>query len=162
MDYYKKKYKKKYSADAVLQKMFAYCSYQERCHYEVRSRVLQYEIYGDELEQIISELIEQDYLNEERFARSYVRGKFNIKSWGKVKIIQGLKFKKISQYCIDRGLEEIDPVNYDETLLKVMSNKRNLIKESDSFKIRQKLFQFALQKGYHSADINRLITQLVD
>jgi regulatory protein len=105
--------KKKYiSKDDALLKLQAYCAYQDRCHSEVRSKLLDLGIYGDDLEDIIVALIEDNFLNEERYARSYARGKFRIKQWGRLRIRRELKFRKISDYCIRKAMEEIDENDY--------------------------------------------------
>ncbi len=107
-----------------LEKLRKYCVYQDRCHSEVRSKLLSIKVYGDELEEIISILISEGFLNEERFARSYCRGKFRIKKWGRQKIRKNLIFKRVSEYCIRKGMEEINEEEYltalNETLLKAM------------------------------------------
>ncbi len=96
--------------------MQRYCAYQDRCHSEVRSKLLDLGIYGDELEEVIAELITDNFLNEERFARSYARGKFNIKKWGRIRIKQELKRRHITAYCLRKAMEEIEEEDYLKTL----------------------------------------------
>ncbi len=109
---------KKYISQAeALQKLQRYCAYQDRCHSEVRSKLLDLGIYGDELEEIIAELITDNFLNEERFARSYARGKFNIKKWGRHRIKQELKRRQITDYCLRKAMEEIEETDYLNTCL---------------------------------------------
>ncbi len=107
-----------------LEKLRKYCAFQDRCHSEVRSKLLSIKVFGDELEEIITILISEGFLNEERFARSYCRGKFRMKKWGRHKIRQNLIAKKVSKYCIKKGMEEIDEDEYlstlNATLLKAM------------------------------------------
>ena len=109
--------------DVALQKMQRYCAFQERCHSEVRQKLLELSVYGDTLEEIIAELIADNYLNEERFARSYARGKFRTKAWGRNRIKQELKMRRVSEYCIRKGLEEIEEDDYLATLEKVIHKK---------------------------------------
>lgn len=96
--------------------IYRYCNYQERAHQEVRNKLYELGATTPEVENLIAELIEADLLNEERFARSYARGKFRIKKWGRGKIKAGLKALRVSDYCIAKGLKEIDPDEYWTTL----------------------------------------------
>ena len=95
----------------AIDKLQRFCIYRDRCHSEVRSKLLQLKVFGDDLEEVISELIRTDYLNEERFSVNYARGKYRTKNWGKNKIIQELKKRSISNYCIKKALKEIDLEN---------------------------------------------------
>jgi regulatory protein len=146
--------KKYLDAATALQKLQRFCAYQERSHGEVRSKLIELGVYGDNLEMIIVELIQDNFLNEERFARIYARGKFNIKRWGKVRIKQELKQKKISDYCIKKAMEEILEEDYVKALNELVIKKANLLQESDRYKLRQKLFTYLLQKGYEIERIN--------
>ena len=96
----------------AIEKMKKYCAYQERSQSEVRQKLYSYELSNNEIENILCVLIEQNFINEERFAKTFARGKFRQKKWGKVKIKQHLKQKQISDYCIQTGLEEIDTDDY--------------------------------------------------
>jgi regulatory protein len=136
--------------DAALLKLQRYCAYQERCHQEVRSKLIEISVYGDLLEEIMAELISENYLNEERFARSYARGKFRTRSWGRIRIQQELKMRKVSDYCIRKGMEEIDEETYLETLKKIIAKKLAELHEEDNFTARQKAAQYAMRKGYES------------
>ena len=110
---------KKYtSPEDALKKLQRYCAYQDRCHKEVRSKLLDLGVYGDELEAIIAELVTENFLNEERFARSYARGKFRMRQWGKKRIVRELKVRDISEYCIRKALLEIEEDVYYENLAK--------------------------------------------
>jgi regulatory protein len=129
----------------ALNKLTRYCADRERCHSEVRSRLLKLQVYGDDLEEIISKLVENDFLNEERFARSYVRGKFRINKWGRTKIIYSLRSKKISDYCINKGLEEIDEDEYRTVLRELIEKK---LKGDDSFEAKRKVVASMQSKGY--------------
>ena len=92
----------------ILDQMRRYCVTQDRCHSEVRTKLLKKHVYGDDLEEILSQLVSEDFLNEERFARSYARGKFRMNKWGKFKIRMMLKQKQVSDYCIRKGLEDTE------------------------------------------------------
>lgn len=144
----------------ALQKLQSFCAYQDRCHSEVRSKLLELGVYGDDLEEIIVALIEEDFLNEERFARSYARGKFRIKQWGRVRIRQELKRRQISEYCLKAAFSEIDESDYLETLRKLLAKQQSLLKGGDARTRRDKLFRHALQKGYESELILEALERL--
>lgn len=137
------------SRDDALKKLQRYCAYQDRCHKEVRSKLLDLGIYGDDLEEIIVDLIQDNFLNEERFARSFVRGKFRIKRWGKNRLMKELKQRQISEYCIKKAMEEIEEEDYLKTLKEVLIKKQALTKTpSDPFKRQAKIAQYAIQRGF--------------
>lgn len=144
----------------ALDKLQKYCAYQDRCHKEVRTKLLELGIYGEDLEQIIAELIAENFLNEERFAKSYARGKFRIKKWGKRKIIQELKRRQISEYCIKKGLKEIDDDEYEKKLRELLEKKNTYIVEKNIYIRRKKLFNYAYQKGYESFLIQSFVKTL--
>lgn len=133
-----------------LEKMAKYCAYQERCQSEVRQKLFGSGLSQDEIENIICDLIDQNFLDEERFARTYVRSKFRQKGWGKIKIKQNLKQKQISDYCIKKGFEEINPEEYIEKLESIIDKKIDSLKHESEFKRNQKAARFALGKGYES------------
>lgn len=134
-------------ADALI-KLQHYCAYQDRCHKEVKSKLIALGIYGEDLDDIIVDLIQDNFLNEERFAKSYARGKFRMKQWGRNKIKNELKFRQVSAYCIKKGLQEIEEEEYEETLSKILEKKVLTLKEKNPFSRKKKLLQFAIQKGY--------------
>lgn len=136
--------------DVALQKMQRYCAFQERCHSEVRQKLLSMSVYGDTLEEIIAELISDNYLSEERFARSYARGKFRTRAWGRNRIVQELKMRKVSEYCIRKGLEEIEEEDYQAALKKIIAKKLEELRGEDNFTATQKTAQYAMRKGYES------------
>ncbi len=143
-----KKAKKHLSDEEVLAKLQHYCAYQERCHAQVRSKLLELEIYGERLEKIISLLIQDNFLNEERFACAYVRGKFRFKKWGRIKIKQKLKTFHISEYCINKGMKEIEEDEYLNTLSGILEQKRKTISGLKNFEANQRCAAFAIRKGY--------------
>ena len=130
-------------------KILYYCKYQERCHSEVRNKLYEIGFTSDEVERQLSLLIENGVLNEERFARAYARGKFRMKQWGREKIKQQLKLRKISDYCIKKAFTEIAPAEYEHTLNKLASKKAVEVKSDRSEASRKfKLYRYLIQKGY--------------
>ena len=156
-----RKQRRKLEKLAALEQLRSFCAYQDRCHKEVRTRLLEYQVYGDDLEQVIAELITDDFLNEERFARSYVRGKFRIKKWGRGKIRQELKFRQISDYLIKKGMTEIDDQEYFATLEEVIQKKLRTVREPDPFKKRKKLTDYAASRGFEYAIIKEVLDDLL-
>lgn len=154
---YELKKRKRLSKEEALVQLQKYCAYRDRCHSEVRTRLLEYQVYGDDLEEVISELIAEDFLNEERFARSYARGKFRIKKWGRVKIKQELKLRQISDYCIRKAMTEIDDDEYVQTLETIIERKRASLPKLDHYDLRKKLVDFVLRRGYEYEIISEII-----
>lgn len=142
--------KKYVSRDAALQKMQRYCAYQDRSHHEVRKKLLDLGIYGEDLEQIMVALIEEKFLDEERFARSFARGKFQIKGWGRMRIVQELKQRQVTDYCIRKALSEIDPADYAARLEQQLQLRAAQEQQSGrpAFEKKQRLVQYALRKGF--------------
>lgn len=134
--------------DIALLKIQKWCAYQERCQQEVRDKLYEYGLWTDAVEELISKLISDNFINEERFAKTYARGKFNIKKWGRIKIKQQLKQKRISDYCIKKAMEEIDANLYYDTLKKTLLQKNKIIKESNPIKLKFKLASFAMSRGF--------------
>nr|WP_295931218.1 regulatory protein RecX [uncultured Dyadobacter sp.] len=136
----------------ILQKAASYCAYQERTQEEVRQRLRKWNVWGDEADELIAELISMNYLSEERFAKTYAGGKFRVKNWGRMKIRQELNRRGLSTYSIEKGMNEIGDEDYVAGLRELLSKKRNLLSktEPDPFKLKQKLARFALGKGYES------------
>lgn len=129
-------------------KIQKFCAYRDRCHTEVRSKLIEMKVYGDELEEIMATLITEGYLNEERYARSFVRGKFRINKWGRNKIIPALKLRKIHPSLIRSSLTEIDDDDYIKVLRDLLEKKSGELKTEQAFAKKQKLISFALQKGF--------------
>jgi len=140
-----------FTPDQSLQKIKQYCAYQERCHKEVREKLHSFGLNKTEVDEIISTLINENYLNEERFAIHYAGGKFRMKQWGKNKIKQALKMKQVSDYCIKKALKEIDEISYENTLVKLSEQKLKALKsEKNIFVKKRKLQDFLLQRGFES------------
>ncbi len=127
-----------------------YCAYQERAQQEVRAKLYDWGLYPRDVEQIISILIETNFLNEERFAKTFVKSKFNQKGWGRVKIKQALKFKKVPEVLIRKALLTIDGDAYFETLKSTLQKKALLLKEKEGYKRHYKLQQYAMSRGFES------------
>ncbi|UFH55028.1 regulatory protein RecX [Spirosoma sp. KNUC1025] len=127
-----------------------FCAYQERTQQEVRDRLKDWDVTGDEAEEVIAELIQQNYLNEERFAKTFAGGKFRVKGWGKRKIKQHLQQRGISGYNLDQAMNEIAPDDYRETLTTLLEKKRQSIRDENPLVVKQKLVRFALSRGYES------------
>ncbi|GBL34756.1 regulatory protein RecX [Filimonas sp.] len=143
---------------SALEKIKYYCAYQERSHKEVRSKLLELEVYGNELENHISVLIDENYLNEERYACAIARGKFNYKQWGRNKIIYALKQQGVSDYCIKKALTEIEEEDYLKTIQTLSEKKLETLRsERNKFTKMTKLKNYLLQKGYESEYINDIL-----
>ena len=149
---------KSYTVKEATLKLMQYCAYRDRSHKEVEDKLREMRMIPAACEQIIVQLMQENFLNEERFARSFVRGKFRIKKWGRIKIKQELKFREISAPLIKIALTEIDEKEYFKTLTTLAEKKNTLLKEKDPFKKRKKLGSYLLQKGYESA----LIFEVLD
>jgi regulatory protein len=152
----------KVTQSEALSKLQRYCSTQDRCHQEVRSKLLSLGLRGDMLEEVIIALIQDDFLNEERFARSFVRGKFRMNGWGRNKIIVGLRRKGVPQSIIDIALDELEDQDYKSELIQLLEKKRCTIRESDPWKLKQKLFAYAASRGYESGLISTCLRELSD
>lgn len=127
-----------------------YCAYQERTQQEVRDKLYSYGLYPDAVEEVLTDLITEDFINEERYAQSFVRGKFRQNQWGRVKIRRALQQKTISDYCIRQGMQEIDEADYQETLRRLMQKKWDTLSGEDTYRRKNKTVRFVLGKGYEA------------
>lgn len=134
------------SNDVILKKVLHYCAYQDRCTQEVRTKLATFDMPDAEKERIVKLLVDEGYLDDERYASTFVRSKIHLKKWGVNKIKMSLKMKGISDEIIGNALSEIDPEIYKDELIKVLKAKK--INESDPYKKKAKLAQYAIQKGY--------------
>lgn len=141
---------KTYTVDEAQKKIENFCAYQERCHKEVRAKLVSMNMIPQAIDMIIVHLIEHNYLNEERFARAFVRGKFRIKKWGKNRLKRELKFREISKYSIDTALKEIDEFDYKETLDELVKKRIAQVKEKNKYKKRKKVADYLLYRGWES------------
>ncbi|TGD78341.1 regulatory protein RecX [Hymenobacter wooponensis] len=137
-----------YTPAEALQKIAAFCAYQERNQKEVESKLREYGLDEDEAGEIIIRLSREKMLDEERYAKSFVRGHYRHKKWGRRRIVQELKQKGISDYCIKSGLKEIDGDEYYQNLVDVLEKKDRLEKEKNPRARRQKIQIFLMNKGY--------------
>lgn len=144
----------------LLGKAQHYCAYQERCHAEVKTKLYEWGAYVDLVNETMAKLIEQGYLNEERFAMAYCRGKFKQKQWGRNKILQGLKLKQISPYCINKGMQTIEETAYLAALNKLIEDYWFKQKGQSEFNMKGKTARYAIQKGYESNLVWDIINNL--
>lgn len=147
-DFSEFKPKKKYSPTEALAKIYRYCAYQERSHQEVKNKLYEYGLYSNEVDEIISRLIIEGFLNEERFAKAFAGGKFRIMKWGKHKIERELQAQGLTKKCISIGLKEVDDGDYRKTLKMLIAKKAELIQEENLFKKKDKLARYVIGKGY--------------
>lgn len=147
----------------ILVKAASYCAYQERTQQEVRERLKKWNIFGDEAEEIISELIALNYLNEERFAKSFAGGKFRIKKWGGLKIRQELQRKGLTDYNIRVAMEEINLDDYEKELYQLIQKKYEAVSrtEPDLWKQKQKVARYAISKGFESDMVWKAIATII-
>jgi regulatory protein len=147
----------KLTKEQALTKAEHFCAYQERSQQEVRDKLYEFGLHHAEVEELISTLIEANFLNEERFAIGYSMGKFRIKKWGKLKIKQGLKFKRVPDKIINKAVAAIDPDEYYEAMASLLNKKEAVLVEKDQFKRKYKLSQYLAGKGYERDLINDLL-----
>lgn len=140
--------KKYLTKEQAIQKLRQYCAYQERSHSEVKQKLWELGVYRSEHDDIIASLIEDDYLNEERFARQFAGGKFRMKDWGRKKIYYGLKEKGIGDYLIKKALKEIDDTAYRKTLSDLAEKKYTSLKGEQYLVRKKKTMDYLLQKGF--------------
>jgi regulatory protein len=139
-----------FSVKEAIQKIEYFCSYQERSHEEVVSKLWSMKMESNEIDEIMVHLIGSNFLNEERFACSFARGKHRIKHWGKIRIVNELKFKKISQTLINIALKEISPEEYLQTFHTLADRHWETIRESDVRKKKKKFCDYLLRRGFES------------
>jgi regulatory protein len=152
---------KGYTIQEATKKIESYCAYQDRCHKEVNGKLKEMGMIPLAIDTIIGQLIEDRFLNEERFAKSFARGKFNIKKWGKNRIVNELKFRNISKYNITTALKEIDPQEYLNTLDTLAIKRLGQISESNIQKRRKKLADYLLYRGWESHLVYEKLQELI-
>ncbi len=153
-------YKKQLTPEQALQKLKQYCGYQERCHHEVKEKLYSLGIWKKDHDEIIAKLIEENYLNEERFAIAYAGGKFRIKQWGRVKIKYELKQKQVSEYCIKKALKQIDEEEYIRILEKLTKEKYASLKSEQYLVRKKKTMDYLIAKGYEIELVRKEINAL--
>lgn len=154
--------KQQLTKEQALQKLRHYCAYQERCHMEVKEKLYSFGLRKQVVEESIAQLIEEDYLNEERFAIQYAGGKFRMKQWGRVKIKHALQQKQVSTYCVNKAMKEIDDADYEKTLHKLAEQKWNSVTGEgvNLFVKMSKTSDYLLQKGYEAELVRGVIAGL--
>ncbi|MFZ1497887.1 MAG: regulatory protein RecX [Saprospiraceae bacterium] len=140
--------KKRLTPQQALEKLRSYCAYQERCHTEVRTKILSLGVWGSDLEEIIATLVQEDFLNEERFAKLYAGSKFRVKHWGKIRIQQELKLRHISDYCLKKAMLEIDEVSYLAKIDWLLKKQWKEVADYSDFERKQRTVQHVIRKGY--------------
>ncbi len=134
----------------ALKKLERYCVYQDRCHQEVEQKLREFRLIPEAREKIIIHLIEHKYLDETRFSQSFARGKFKNKHWGRQRIVNELKQRKISQYNIKKALKEIDDSEYLISLDKLAEKRWHQIKNESPMRAKQKFVQYLQYRGWES------------
>ena len=138
-----------------------YGAYQERSHQEVRNKLYSYRLHGNDVDDILTSLITDGFLNEERFAKAFCGGKFRMKKWGRIKITHALESKGVSMNCIRIGLREIDDESYINTLRELLEVKRQSLPDDNAFELRDKLSTYAIQKGYEPDLVWKEVYELI-
>ena len=146
----------------ALEKLKKYCAYQERCQMEVRKKAYSYGLSSEEAESVITDLIRENFLNEQRFAEAYVRGKYKFKRWGRKKLELELKSRQVTSYCIKKGMAQIEPAIYFSNLVHLTEKRLPLTKGKNQAEIKQKLFRHLLSKGYESNLIEEVVNDIFE
>ncbi len=149
------------SIEEIKLKLERYCVYQDRCHKEVEKKLSEYDLITEVKAEVLLHLMEYNFLDEERFSKSFARGKFRIKKWGKQRIIRELKFKDISDYNIKIALKEIDENEYFSTLYEIANKKNESISEKNIFKRKKKIIDFLLYRGYETNLVYEVVNEIV-
>ena len=150
-------YKKHLTKEQALQKLKHYCTYQERCHSEVKEKLYNLGVWKKDHDEIISTLIEENYLNEERFAIAFAGGKWRVKQWGRVKIKYELKQKQVSEYCIKKALQQISEEEYLAVLKKMADEKYTSLKAEQYLVRKKKTMDFLIRKGFEMDLVRKVI-----
>ena len=150
---------KVYTIKETTEKIQSYCAIQDRCQWEVEKKMKEWGVSEIIIENILTDLILEKFVDEQRFSESFCRGKFRIKRWGKVKIKNELKIRKISKNCIDKGLLQIENKEYLEVLKYLYIKKKNSLKDSNQFIRKGKIAKHLQQKGFESNMIWELINK---
>jgi regulatory protein len=153
--------KKTYTLQEATKKLEHYCAYQERCHKEVVQKLTDMYMIPEAIDVIIVHLIQHNFLNEERFAKTFVRGKFKIKAWGRRRLTFELKQKDVSKVNINQALATISNEEYIEYFSSLAEKKANSIKESNSFKKKKKFIDYFLYRGWESHLVYEKANELI-
>jgi len=153
--------KKSLSSAEAFSRILKYCAYQERSHSEVKTKLFSFGLHTNEVDELLSRLITEGFVNEERFAKAFAGGKFRMQKWGRVKIENELNAHGLSGNCIKRGMKEIPDDDYQKTLHELLKKKNKLVSESDPFKKRNKLAQFAIGRGFEPELVWRMVKEIL-
>jgi regulatory protein len=151
----------KITKQQAIPKIEYYCSYQERCHKEVSSKLYDYGLNTDEVGEVLTHLVKAGFLNEERFARAYAGGKFRQKNWGRSKIIRELKFRGISDYCIKKAMSEIDDDDYEDSLKQMAEKYLATHKGGPAWQLKQKALKHLVAKGYEYEECHKILQRIL-
>lgn len=155
-------YKKYLTKEQALQKLKHYCGYQERCHHEVKQKLYDLGVSKKDHDEIISTLIEEGCLNEERFAIAFAGGKWRQKQWGRIKIKYELKQKQVSEFCIKKALMQIAEDEYSETLKDLAKEKYAALKDEQYLVRKKKTMDYLMQKGFEPGMIIPVVQSLME
>ncbi len=150
-----------YTLTEALKKLEGYCAYQERCHKEVLAKLRELNMIPEAIDIIVAQLIQTNFLNEERFAKSFARGKFNIKKWGRIRIIGELKHRGISKYNIEIALKEFDEQDYLRTFDDLSKKRLTTLKKENPQMMRKKLGDYLLYRGWESELVYDKVKELL-
>ena len=153
---------KKLSGSDVRKKIYHYCAYQERSHQEVKNKLYELQLSAPDIDELISHLITEGYLNEERFAKAFAGGKFRLKKWGKIKITNALEGKGLTQNCIRIGLREIDDKDYRATIESLLLKKADQADEPNLYVRRDKLATYVIQKGFEPELVWEVVKEIIN
>lgn len=154
--------RKIYNLDEARVVIRKFCAYQERSQKQVRDRLYKMGLISDAVELLISECIEENYLNEERFAMAFVRGKYKFKDWGRQRLERELKFQNVSDYCIRKAMAQLDDEDYDHQLKVLAQKKWDATKDANRFSKGKKVVNFLIRKGYESDKVWEEVRRIMD
>jgi len=155
------KTQKTYTVHEATKALEHFCVYQERCHKEVEKKLIAIKMIPEARDHIILHLLQNNFLNEERFSKAFARGKFSIKRWGKIRITNELKFRNISSYNIKSALKEINDDDYLASLNFIAEKKISLIKDTNKYAKKKKLSSYLMSKGYESNLVYKVVNELI-
>ncbi len=151
--------KKSFTFDEIKQKLMYYCAYQDRCHFEVEQKMRDFLLIPEAKDELLLFLMKENYLNEERYTRSYIRGKFYIKNWGKNKIRLHLKQKQIDEKLIQRSMDEIHDEDYQSVLKKLYTSYFDNLKGLQAYQKSIKTTRYLLSRGFEYDRIREVIEE---
>lgn len=152
--------KKKLTPSEALARAYRYCAYQERSHSEVKNKLYEFGLSRNDVDELLSRLITEGFLNEERFAKAFAGGKFRMKKWGRLKIVDELERHGLTANCIRLGLKEISEDDYRDTLTDILQKKSEQLNEENEFVRRDKLSKYAIQKGFEPDLVWKMLKEL--